>query len=612
MSSRTTVTVIRALQIGQEKIAFYSQKHPRLQYSEEHRAYALHVLRNCSLRKSEDGDVAPDVSKACDILVSEGWHPGSTNRQMFQRFIARESSTSRQRGRPVNHEFEQDIKDQLVVAVYDADEPAHTISVSAAYTRDIVVSTAKKVAKWTQYASDPLVQRLKFKSQWFQGWKARNNLVRRRATTSRMAAPDANTAQSSMHSITDALNEMGFLPSQIVNADETADCYAQNSRYVFLPSGEKRAIIPNLDDSARVTVHVSVCGDGTSLPPFVILKNSVKRADMSRSTVAHSAAMEAHFMQVEQGAPTQMPFTGVWQRDVTVTRLRKPVTEHYKIPYARMADGTIVTANSRAWMNTAFAVMWVDLVLRPAKIQRGGRLALVWDNCGAHTTDAVRSELLDAGIHVFMLPPNTTDRFQVCDVVVNGMLKSALRGIRANILLKDFSQWREEYQAQHQKYQEAFSKLSSAEVAAKTVPAVPKPAPWCPPSLSVAEGLNTMMQALQLLQQDDKQQALRRTFINLGLSPTEQGIWYRVTKSGKRGAEASSADGDRISAQDLLDIPVMSTLHNQWTSEESEDEAAANLRLEGAAGSFGGDYVGLAGAAASLLNAGADKDMTTQ
>ena len=538
---------------------------PRTVYTARLRDYALRVLR--SAKEQSDEMVSP-YEKAAAMLISEGWNPKTTNRQMFNRFQKQALKDSLPRGRTVNSAFEADVRSQLVVKIFDPEHQEQALHISAAYTHAIVKSIAQEVSRWPQYCSDTNIKRLKFGPSWFQGWKRRSGIVRRRATTSRVTAPNEEAALETMHAITRQLQQQGFKPNEIINADETADYYAQNARYVYLPVGEQRAIVPNLDDSARVTAHITVAADGSTLPAFVILKNASKSPDMSKSRVAASAARLTALAQMTAEEHDTLPVNSVWERSIQVRRKQTLTTEHYRIPYSTLVDGTIVTANPRAWMNTAFAVMWVDLVLRPAITQRG-RLALIWDNCGAHTSNPVLEELEDCGITVFMLPPNTTDRYQVCDVVVNGMLKAALRSLRAGLLVSHFRDWRNRYLKQQESISATRRSLSFILCGDEDTEQLDlqQPEAWRPPALTVAQGLHTMCKALGILNDPDKQFALRRTFENLGLCPTHDGKWYKVTKMGKKGAEASSKTSP-IMADELLQIPLISTLNEPWTSEE--------------------------------------------
>ena len=317
---------------------------PRSVYTPRQREYALQVLNSLAAETATDKNVSP-YEKAAAILVCEGWNAATTNRQMFNRFQRQVLKSPARRGRKVNSAFEEDIKSQLMVKVFDPEHPEQSLHVSAAYTHSIVRTVAQEVSRWPQYCSDNNVKSLKFGPCWFQGWKRRVGVARRRATTSRLAAPNEAAALERMHAIARQLQQEGLKPHEIINADETADYYAQNARYVFLPVGEQRAIVPNLDDSARVTAHITVAADGSTLPAFVILKNASKSSDMSKSRVAASAARSTALAQMAADEHDTLPANSIWERSIQVRRKQTLITEHYRIPYSKLVDGTIVTAN---------------------------------------------------------------------------------------------------------------------------------------------------------------------------------------------------------------------------------------------------------------------------
>eukprot|EP00961_Rhodomonas_salina_P270022 3648049-Rhodomonas_salina.3 len=99
----------------------------------------------------------------------------------------------------------------------------------------------------------------------------------------------------------------------------------------------------------------------------------------------------------------------------------------FKRPYLLHTDGTVITCQKKAWMDTAGICMWVDLILKQWLEKNGcpeWGVLLTWDHCGPHMTHAVLETLKDHKIWVLCLPKCMTDWLQVMDLVVNGPYKA--------------------------------------------------------------------------------------------------------------------------------------------------------------------------------------------
>ena len=57
-------------------------------------------------------------------------------------------------------------------------------------------------------------------------------------------------------------------------------------------------------------------------------------------------------------------------------------------------------------------VMWSEVQLQPWAARRTGRALVVWDNCGPHKTEAVKTAFLACSITQEELPPKMTDTLQ--------------------------------------------------------------------------------------------------------------------------------------------------------------------------------------------------------
>ena len=78
------------------------------------------------------------------------------------------------------------------------------------------------------------------------------------------------------------------------------------------------------------------------------------------------------------------------------------------IPYLKHTDGTIITQQHKAWMDTPRCIMWMELVLAECGVKM-----LVWDSCGAHCVQAVLELFEQLCITERKLPINMTDLLQV-------------------------------------------------------------------------------------------------------------------------------------------------------------------------------------------------------
>jgi hypothetical protein len=120
------------------------------------------------------------------------------------------------------------------------------------------------------------------------------------------------------------------------------------------------------------------------------------------------------------------------------------------------ANGDVITAQNKAWMDSCGLMMWLQLLVVPWAMRNGRRPVVVWDNFEPHST-VVR--IIRAGqwippaelcLAFEFLPPNCTKWLQVMDLVVNGTLKAAMRRLRLAHLYEYFQDWRFAYlQKQH-------------------------------------------------------------------------------------------------------------------------------------------------------------------
>jgi hypothetical protein len=124
---------------------------------------------------------------------------------------------------------------------------------------------------------------------------------------------------------------------------------------------------------------------------------------------------------------------------------------------------------------------------------------LVLDNCGPHKTPAVEQAFILAGWKVMFFPPNMTHLLQPMDLVVNSVVKSAMRKRRIGHLMKYFRT----YQAECRQVQ-------------RLQPPLPLPA-FNPPSPTIAHGLDGMFEM--------REQSLLKDSFKLSLSQGLSKCW---------------------------------------------------------------------------------------
>ena len=175
------------------------------------------------------------------------------------------------------------------------------------------------------------------------------------------------------------------------------------------------------------------------------------------------------------------------------------VTAEHKVKYLRHAEsGHIVTSQHKAWNDTVRMCLWVDLILKPAKDNREGKILLWMDNCSCHVTDIIEQRMQDAGIEVAKFPPNMTAVLQVLDLVVNGPLKRHIRSWTADEICAAFERYRERWR----NMERGIGKFRA-------------------PKIKVGVAMEKFFQLVKTgeFAQDEFAQTIRESFVECGLTP---------------------------------------------------------------------------------------------
>jgi hypothetical protein len=266
---------------------------------------------------------------------------------------------------------------------------------------------------------------------WIAGFLRRSGL-RRRAVSSKDAKnrPSLDAMNERRMLINALCERLGISARQLLNADETGVSWNPAPTHQYTPRDATRASAPQGDDKARFTAMIYGHGDGTLGTGFFIIKCAAKAPDYSATRVLQSLKDQS----APGGKAEDAQFAGhdwelhMWERDVLVPcKGQQNEVKHFKIPYLRSREGHIVTLQEKAWMDTARACMWLELIVGPLALNEP--IVVVWDNCGSHNTKGVHDfakRLCNGNIHLCNLIENTTDLLQPMDLVINAPIEADL------------------------------------------------------------------------------------------------------------------------------------------------------------------------------------------
>lgn len=411
--------------------------------------------------------------------------------------------------------FDSAVLDRLIYAsVEDADTPQRVaVEANVAYSYENIRMAAMNAQKHEEFQSNAAIQSLKFSNKWIQKWLKHVSFSRRRVTTSDKVLPPPEKIQQDMREIQEKLDDFDL--EEVISADETGINYGQMPLNHYVAEGAERGSVPASDEKARITAMRWGKAKGGMAPPFIIVKCTAKGSDLSNTRVLQN-------LHLLQGLTTQDGWAlKLWSRELKLKEKNRFVTRQYVCPYLAHANGSLITIQQKAWMDSIRVCMWLDLQLGPHYRTKRGRVALVWDNCGPHGVEAVSEIASEWGIFMMPLPKNMTDVLQVMDLVVNAPLKSAIRRARAQALFSHFQSWKIE-------------RLRAEKDPSKTCPK------FQPPKPKVSGGIKTLMDIMQTTFKTDQfLNSLEKCFVDVGLAPTnidETSATYKPYIGHNRGS----------------------------------------------------------------------------
>jgi len=413
-----------------------------------------------------------------------------------------------------------------------------------------------------EFKNDSKLANFKFSNPWVKGFLSRAQLRRRRVTTKETPSvvPAAIQARNlEIQAVLDAgppggqpSEPQGYALCDIVNSDETAARPGECPLNQYVPASARRGSTHEFVSPRFTSLLAGTpCG---MLPSFNITKCTVKQPDL-RSTTVISTLFKHPGFKAADGWDFK-----VWSKTLNIknnkTKAFVDVTFHR--PYIIHRDrGDVITTQHKAWMDTAGAAMWIELVLGPWAARSGRKKVLIWDNVSCHRSPCLAQIFAHWNIHVEQSLANATSETQVMDLVVNGPIRSRARAFRASDLYAQFQTY---LMAQE-------TERSKPAAERKALP------PFNPTSPKLTDGITMLLNFLSVdLATAEFAASLRRCFIHVGLIKQDSGS-YRVFTGADRGtlgkAFASAPDVRQVILGDLLGGHEITTTD---TADEDEDE----------------------------------------
>lgn len=149
--------------------------------------------------------------------------------------------------------------------------------------------------------------------------------------------------------------------------------------------------------------------------------------------------------------------------------------------------------------------MYIDLILAPVSLERGGKMALWLDNCACHHVQSLAPLFDQAGIVTLFYPPNMTWCLQILDLVVNAPLKRNIRTKRIERIYDYFQQYAARYREERANNRKG-----------------PK---WNPPKTELHQSLKDSLDLIHGLNGNSEfttpqfKENIKKSFVNTGCAP---------------------------------------------------------------------------------------------
>jgi hypothetical protein len=191
---------------------------------------------------------------------------------------------------------------------------------------------------------------------------------------------------------------------------------------------------------------------------------------------------------------------GIWSKELP----HQNATVTHKVRYIRNRNtGHIITSQVNAWNDEVRFLMYVDLVLLPYMTSNNLESLFLWmDNFSVHVKQSVVEYLRSKGIFPGFYPANYTDDIQVCDLIINKLIKQGMRNFRAGEAYDFLQQSRVNFCMMSPEEQSEYL--------------------FMPPKPKLHNGLNTLISMFSetgLFQQQKFKESIQECFIFTGAAP---------------------------------------------------------------------------------------------
>ena len=199
--------------------------------------------------------------------------------------------------------------------------------INVAYSYSIVKRAAEDAKELPQFRDNVKVQNLMLSDCWIQLFLKRANKAKRRVSaSSNKKRPTPEEVRKIMLETQETIAQNHLKPAEIGNADETATYVSVSPLYQYVEAEQSRASAPDGDSKARFTSMLLVKGDSTFAPAFHIMRCTLNKPDITRSTVLTKLHKSVGFT-ADDGWSYH-----IWEKEISL-RTKRSKTRETKLWY---------------------------------------------------------------------------------------------------------------------------------------------------------------------------------------------------------------------------------------------------------------------------------------
>ena len=475
--------------------------------------------------------------------------------------------------------FHQAIWDKLMLLSIDEETGEQQVIANILCTYEQVRKAAKEVQSSLEFVDDEAIKKLTFSDGWICKFISLNDMARRRVSgevgTKPLAddekinksldlARDEIRRQIRKHNITN----LEDILQCIWNFDETGITYRIGILYGYLPKrGRHNRLKTTAGESnkGRITGLLGVNAGGVLAPPFLIVKHS--KSKYETSAVDKHTILDTAYKNVFTA--TKGWSLKVWtKRNVTYPskaarggQVNVPVCNcKYLIHDGgiqgdawRDTDGitgpsfTVITGQHKAYNDTVRQLMYNDLIIHPIIKRLNLPFYIHYqDGCSIHGTADVVKSFEQLGVFANTFEPYLTAYIQPLDLIINGLVKMAMRAHRVEMRTRAF-----------EKFKTSYNSCSDPAVKKKMKFTVPIPR-WQDAVKLVVRQYNGQLKTEEL------KKSVKECFFNVGLAPNDTILdILHLSEAGKLAKTVvanapSSSEAAMEVAADAIDFEAQS------------------------------------------------------